>query len=98
MIANSKVGGCKKKECGRVLLNSQEKIEKKNPIRLSKKRLVQKRPQLAQRTTEEYKRQDNQHSEVTEKGTVPKENSRRVEKSKNIQYSNYNAQIHCHGC
>jgi len=53
----------------------------------------------AQRTTEEeYKHQDNQHSEVIEKGTIPKENWRRVEKSKNIQYSNYSAQIHCHGC
>ena len=64
----------------------QEKLEKKNPIRLSKA------------GTEKYKRQDNQHSEVTEKGTIPKENSRRVEKSKNIQYSNYSAQIHYHGC
>ena len=51
------------------------KTRKENPIRLSKRRLVQKRPQLAQRTTEEeYKHQDNQHSEVTEKGTIPKEN------------------------
>ena len=81
------------------LIKFSRKTRKENPIRLSKRRLVQKRPQLAQRNTEEeYKHQDNQHSEVTEKGTVPKENSRRVEKSKNIQYSNYSAQIHYHGC
>jgi hypothetical protein len=43
------------------------KSRTQNPIRLPKRRLVQKRPQLAQRTTEkEYKHQDNQHSEVIE--------------------------------
>jgi hypothetical protein len=43
------------------------KSRTQNPIRLPKRRLVQKRPQLAERTTEEeYKHQDNQHSEVIE--------------------------------
>ena len=88
-----------KKGVWQSLTKFSRKTRKENPIRLSKRRLVQKRPQLAQRTTEEeYKHQDNQHSKVTEKGTVPKANSRRVEKSKNIQYSNYSAQIHYHGC
>jgi hypothetical protein len=43
------------------------KSRTQSPIRLPKRRLVQKRPQLARRTTEEeYKHQDNQHSEVIE--------------------------------
>ena len=68
------------------------KSRTQNPIRLPKRRLVQKRPQLAQRTTEEeYKHQHNQHNEVIEKMT------KRVEKSKKFDYSNYSIQIHYHG-
>ena len=50
-----------------IRLNTKDKQKTQNPIRLPKRRLVQKRPQLAQRTTEEeYKHQHNQHNEVIE--------------------------------
>jgi hypothetical protein len=66
MITNSNIGCCKKGEQSS-LTKFSTKSRTQNFIRLPKRRLVQKRPQLAQRTTEEeYKHQDNKHNEVIE--------------------------------